>query len=69
MAGQIVKRMAVATSEDGGPEGRPIQVDDCVSTVFEGKGPGGVSDDPMGQTARAEQHQNIDLLQQMTILC
>ena len=69
MAGHTVKRMAVATSEDGGPEGRPIQVDDCENTVFGGKTPGDVSDDPMGRTARTEQHQNIDLLQQMTILC
>ena len=69
MAGLTVKRMAVATSEDGRPEGRPIQVDDCENTVSESKAPGGASDDPIGQTARSEQHQNIYLLQQMTILC
>ena len=68
-AGHTVKRMAVATREDGGPEGRPIQVDDCENTVFEGKASGGASDDPIGQTARTEQHQNMNLLQQMTILC
>ena len=52
MAGHTVKRMAVATSEDSGPEGRPIQVDDCENTFFEGKSPGGVSDDPMGHIVK-----------------
>ena len=56
-------------------------VDDRANTVFEGKTPGCASDDPMGQTdrrqltlsvphgSRTEQHQNNDLLQQITILC
>ena len=29
----------------------------------------GLSEEPMGQTPRTEQHQNTDLLQQITILC
>ena len=54
MAGHIVKRMAVATSEDGGPEGRPRQVDECENTVYEGKTPGCASDVPVGQTGRKQ---------------
>ena len=37
MAGPSVKRLAVATSEDGGPARCPQLVDDCENTVFEGK--------------------------------
>ena len=59
MTGHIVKRMAMATSEDGGPKGRTIQVDDYENTVFGGKVPWGVSDDPIGQTARTEHHQTL----------
>ena len=59
----------MATSEDGGPKGRTILVDDCENTVFEGKAHGDLPDEPMGQTPRAEQYQNTDLLQQMTISC
>ena len=33
------------------------------------KPPGKGSDDPMGQTARMEEHQNVDRPQQMTLLC
>ena len=33
MAGHCVKRPAVATSEDGVPEGRPIQLDDCENSL------------------------------------
>ena len=40
----------MATSDEGGPEGRLRQVDDCGNTVHEGKTPGCASDDPMGQT-------------------
>ena len=69
MAGHNVKRMAVATSEDGGPERWTILVDDHENTVFKGKAHVGSSDDPMGQAARTELHQNNDQLQQMTILC
>ena len=42
--------------------GRLIFVDDCENIVCEGKTPGNGSEDPMGQTARPEQHQNVDLL-------
>ena len=69
MAGHCAKRLAVAAGEDGAPEGRPIQVDDCENIVLQSSSPGNGSDDPMGQTARTEQYQNNDLLQQMTILC
>ena len=67
MAGLCAKRLAVATGEDGGPEGPPIQVDDCENIVFEGRTPGNGSGDPRDHTARSEQHQNVDLLQQMTL--
>ena len=40
MAGHTVKRMAVATSEDGGRAGRTILVDDYENPVFEGKAHG-----------------------------
>ena len=50
MAGHVVKRLAVATGEDGGPAGCPQLVDDCENTVFEGKTPGCASDDPRGKT-------------------
>ena len=69
MASHCAKRLAVAAGEDGAPEGRPIQVDDSENIVLESSSPGNGSDDPMGQTARTEQYQNNDLLQQMTILC
>ena len=36
MSGHTVKRMAVAPSEDGGPEGRTILVDDCENPVLRG---------------------------------
>ena len=57
MAGHIVKRMAVATSDDGGPKGRTIQVDDYENTVFEGEAPGCVSDDgPNGSNGTTPEH-------------
>ena len=34
MAGHIVKRLAVATGEDGGPAGCPQLVDDCENAVL-----------------------------------
>ena len=69
MAGHNVKRMAAATSEDGGPKGRTILVDDSENTVFEVRARGSLLDEPVGQTPRTEQYQNTDLLQSMTILC
>ena len=63
MAGHNVKRMSVATSEDGGPK-TTMRTPSLKVKLMEGS-----SEDPMGQTARTEQHQNIDLLQQMTTLC
>ena len=36
---------------------------------LKGKSPGGVSDDLIGQNGWTEQHENIDLLQQIVILC
>ena len=68
MAGHCVKRLAVAASEDRvgkGDRSRSM----TEKTVFEGKTPGNGSDDPMDQTVRSEQHQNVDLLQQMKLLC
>ena len=56
-------------------------VDHCENSVIEGKTPSCASDDPMEQTdrsqltwsepqgGRTEQHQNNDLLQQMTTVC
>ena len=29
VAGHCAKRLAVAVCEEGGPEGRPIKIDDC----------------------------------------
>ena len=57
----------MTAGEGGGPEGRPIQIDDCENTAFEGETPGNGYDE-MGQTVRPE-HQNVDLLQQMAPLC
>ena len=37
MAGHCVKRLAEAASEDGGPEGRLIQIDDCENTTLKVK--------------------------------
>ena len=37
MAGHCVKRLAEAASDDGGPEGRPIQIDDCENTTLKVK--------------------------------
>ena len=31
VAGHAAKRLAVTAGEDGGPEGRPIKIDDCES--------------------------------------
>ena len=46
-AGHIAKKMAVATSEDGGRALCPQPFDDCENTVFEGGTPGCASDEPM----------------------
>ena len=81
MAGHIVKRSAVATGADGGPAGCPKWSITVKTPSLKVETPGCASDDPMGQTdrrqltwsepqgSRTEQHQNNDLLQQMTILC
>ena len=37
VAGHCVKRLAVVACEDGGPEGRPIRIDDCENTTCDGK--------------------------------
>ena len=50
MAGHVTKRMAVATSDEGWPEGRPRQVHDCENTVYEGETTACPSDDPLEQT-------------------
>ena len=65
-AGHCAKRLAVAACEDGGPKGRPIRIEDCESTTFEGKTSGSEEAD---QAARLEQNQNAALLQQMALLC
>ena len=67
MAGHCVKREAVPACEDGGLEGRPVQIDDCENTTI-GKTSRSGSEET-GQAARQEQNQNPDLLQQMTLLC
>ena len=59
MTGHIVKRMAVATSEDGGPEGQPIQVDKSWWRVGRSHWPNG------SEGTTPEQY----LLHQMTMLC
>ena len=68
VAGHHAKRLAAAACEDGGPEGRPITIDDCENTTFEGKISGSGSEGK-GQAARQEQNHNAALLQQMTLLC
>ena len=68
VAGHCAKRLKAAACEDGGPERRPIRIDDCENTTFEGKTSGSGSEET-GQVARQEQNQNADLLQQMTLLC
>ena len=68
VAGHCAKRLVVAACEDGGPEGRPIRIDERENTTFEGKTSGSGSEET-GQAARQEQNQNADLLQQMTLLC
>ena len=45
LAGHCVKRLAAAAGEDGGPEGRPIRIDDCENTTLEGKTSGSGSDE------------------------
>ena len=37
LAGHCVKRLAVVACEDGGPEGRPIRIDNCENTTLDGK--------------------------------
>ena len=67
MAGHCANKLAVAACEDGGREGRPITIDDCENTTFEGKTSGSGAEEK-GQAAGQEQNQNADLLQQMTLL-
>ena len=49
-AGHISKRIAVATSEDGGPAGCPQQVDDSENTVFKDRTPGCALDELVRRT-------------------
>ena len=66
-AAHCVKRLAVAACDDGGPEGRPIRIDDCEHTIFEGKTSGNGTDET-GHTPRPDQTHSVDLLQQMTVM-
>ena len=45
VAGHCVKRLAVVACEDGGPEGRPIRIDDCENTTLDGKTSGSGSEE------------------------
>ena len=45
LAGHCVKRLAVVACEDGGPEGRPIRIDNCENTTLDGKTSGSGSEE------------------------
>ena len=63
MAGHKEERMAVATSENGGPKGRTIQVNDFENTVFEGKLMEACRMNPWAKRRGQNNTKNTDLLQ------